>query len=108
MRSKASKGNVTSRGAALRNDKRKGRTTAKAKCGGLSTAQQTMRLSVAPVEMTSAFFEVGRKAKSKADPPPLAKDEKKTSKGKSNGNPPFAMKLQRMGHPAGVGGLPGW
>jgi hypothetical protein len=33
----------------------KEQATATAKCGGLSTAQQTMRLSVAPVEMTLIF-----------------------------------------------------
>jgi hypothetical protein len=31
---------------------RKAKATAKAKCGGLSATQQTMILSVAPVEMT--------------------------------------------------------
>ena len=34
----------------------KAKTKAKAKCGGLSTAQQTMRLSVASVEMTQFFL----------------------------------------------------
>jgi hypothetical protein len=38
--------------------KSKTTATAKTKCGGLSTAQQTMRLSVAPVEMTPVFDEV--------------------------------------------------
>ncbi len=33
--------------------------TAKTKCGGLSTAQQTMKLSVAPVEMTQLLGWVG-------------------------------------------------
>ncbi len=45
--------------AALRNDKQReqAKTKANAKCGGLSTAQQTVRLSVAPVEMTSVWVE---------------------------------------------------
>jgi hypothetical protein len=43
----------------------------KAKCWGLSTPQQTMKLSVAPVEMTP-FLVSNRQ---KADPPPSAKDD---------------------------------
>jgi hypothetical protein len=49
------------------------KATATAKCGGLSTTQQTMRLSVASVEMT--IFLLGRR----------------TNNGKSNGNPPGAF-----------------
>jgi hypothetical protein len=47
---------ATGGSGALRNDKQ-GQATAteNAKCGGLSAAQQTMRLSVASVEMTLVF-----------------------------------------------------
>jgi hypothetical protein len=33
------------------------KTTARAKCGGLSTARRTMKLSVASVEMTLSYAE---------------------------------------------------
>jgi hypothetical protein len=61
------------------------KATAKTKFGGLSTPQQTMKLSVARVKMTPFFLDVEERQN----------NCKSNSIGnsKSNGNPPFTMNL---------------
>ncbi len=63
-----------------------------------------MGLSVAPVEMTPSFGRVKRKGKVDDKGKGKVKGKRKgNGKGKGNGNPPFAVRLQRMGHPSAKG-----
>jgi hypothetical protein len=66
--------------------KGKNQATTKAKCGDLSTARRTMRLSVASVETIVGW---GEQATAKANPPASPKNDKQKtsdSKCKSKGN----------------------